>query len=87
LTKLLKGRVDLIIIDQYTAQHLLNTRLPEARPRLDFLKRPLAEKLIPLMFSRRIEGYEQKWRDFERGLKQIQEDGTLRQIQKKHGLD
>lgn len=87
LRKLLKGRVDLIVIDKLTAQYLLNTALPEGERHLEFLNPPLAEKLIHVLFSRQTKDYEKIRNDFHRGLQQIVEDGMMQQILEKHGLD
>jgi ABC-type amino acid transport substrate-binding protein len=87
LRKLLKGRVDLIVIDKLTAKHLLNTTIPEGGRQLEFLNPPLAENLIHVLFSRRTKDYENIRHGFHRGLQQILEDGTIQQILEKHGLD
>lgn len=87
LTKLLRGRVDLIVIDKLTAQYILSTAIPEGNAALEFLDPPIEKKLIHLMFSRNIEGYEQRLQDFHRGLEQVLEDGTVKRILKKHGVD
>ena len=87
LRKLLKGRVDLIVIDKLTAQHLLNTVLPEGRHQLEFITPPLAENFLHVLFSRHTKAYEKIRHDFHQGLQQILEDGTIQKILEKHGLD
>lgn len=87
LRKLLKGRVDLIVIDKLTAKYLINAAIPEGRRQLEFLSPPLAANPLHVLFSRQTKDYERIRHDFHRGLQQILEDGTIQQILEKHGLD
>jgi polar amino acid transport system substrate-binding protein len=87
LKKLLKGRVDLIIIDKFTAQHLLNTHIPEGKALLEFLEPPLDMKSFHLLVSRNIKDSEQTLHDFHRGLQEMVADGTISRILKKHNLE
>jgi len=87
LKKLLKGRVDLIIIDKFTAQHILNTRLPEGKALLEFLEPPLDMKSFHLLVSRNIKDSAQTLHDFHRGLQEMVADGTISRILKKHNLE
>jgi polar amino acid transport system substrate-binding protein len=87
LKKLLKGRVDLIIIDKFTAQHMLNTRIPEGKALLEFLEPPLDIKSFHLLVSRNIKNSEQTLHDFHRGLQEIVADGTISRILQKHNLE
>jgi polar amino acid transport system substrate-binding protein len=87
LKKLLKGRVDLIIIDKFTAQHILNTRMPEGKALLEFLEPPLDMKSFHLLVSRNIKDSEQTLHDFHRGLQEIVADGTISRILKKHNFE
>jgi polar amino acid transport system substrate-binding protein len=87
LKKLLKGRVDLIIIDKFTAQHILNTHMPEGKALLEFLEPPLDMKSFHLLVSRNIKDSEQTLHDFHRGLQEMVADGTISRILKKHNLE
>jgi polar amino acid transport system substrate-binding protein len=87
LRKLLKGRVDLIVIDKLTAQYLLHTAIPEGGRYVEFLHPPLAEKRIHVLFSRQTKDFEKIRHDFDRGLQQILADGMMQQILEKHGFD
>lgn len=87
IRKLLKGRVDLIVIDRFVAHHILHTTLPEGISLLEFVEPPLAVKALHLLFSRAVEGYEQTVKDFHYGLQQISTDGTIQKILQKHGLE
>lgn len=87
LRKLLKGRVDLIVIDKYTAQYILDTRMPEEKALLEFLEPPLAMKSFHLLVSRNIKNSERTLHDFHRGLQEMVADGTMSRILQKHNLD
>ena len=87
LIKLLKGRVDLIVIDKLTAHYLINTMIPEGRRELEFLNPPLAEQHMHVLFSRQTKDYEKIRDDFHQGLQQIVDDGTIQRILEKHGLN
>lgn len=86
LKKLLAERVDLVAIDKFVAQHLLQTSMPEGGELLEPLDPPLAENPIHLIFSRKRDGYERRIRDFNRGLEAIIEDGTVRRILQQYGF-
>ncbi len=88
LKKLLKGRVDLIVIDKFVAiDHLKNTPGIEGDlRRVKFLNPPLSMSPVFVMFSKAIPGYEKKLADFNRGLKAIIDDGTYDTILEKHGF-
>ena len=87
LRKLLRGRVDLVVIDKFTAQHILSTVIPEGVDAIEFLEPHLQEKPLYLAVSRKVKGHQQIVKDFNHGLKQITEDGMIRNIMKKYGFD
>jgi ABC-type amino acid transport substrate-binding protein len=87
LKKLLKGRIDLAVIDKFTAKHILSTTMPEGRKAVEFLEPSLQVKPLYLAVSRKTKGWQQLVKEFNQGLKQITEDGTLRKIMRKHGFD
>ena len=87
LRKLVKGRIDLVVIDKFTAHHILRTTIPESVDTIEFVKPWLQAKPLYLAVSRKIKGHQQIVKDFNHGLKQIAEDGTIRKIMKKHGFD
>lgn len=88
LRKLLGGRVDLIVIDKFTAMyHLKNT--PSVQGDLNnvrFLNPPLEEKPLYIMFSKAVSDYKVKLADFNRGLSEIKADGTYEGILNKYGF-
>jgi len=87
LRKLVKKRVDLIIIDKFTAQYILNTVIPEAKTLLEFLEPPLEVKQFHLLVSKSVAGYQQTLQDFHHNLQQMLEDGTIARILKQHGFE
>ena len=68
LKKLLKKRVDLIVIDAMTATHILRTTMPNELDQLEFLRPTLEEKKIYLLFSKKVTGIEKKLDDINQGL-------------------
>ncbi len=87
LKKLLYNRIDLIVIDKLTAQHIINTTMPERGDELKAMEPPLEEKSLHLLLSREKEGYEHILADFNQALEQLQADGTIKAILKKHGFE
>jgi polar amino acid transport system substrate-binding protein len=88
LKKLLKGRVDIIVIDKFAAIDLL-TNNPDLKATADdiaFLDPPVAVHPIHILISKNAPEFAQKLEAFNRGLKEIIEDGTVEKIIKKHGL-
>jgi len=86
LRKLLKGRIDLVVIDKYTAEHLIKRAIPEGLNQLESLEPYLQVKQLYLAVSRRVSGYQQMLEAFNYGLRQITEDGSIKKIMKKHGF-
>jgi sorbitol/mannitol transport system substrate-binding protein len=86
LLKVFKGRVDVAVIDKYTAADLMVNALPHLIGQLEFVNPPLAEKSFQIAFSRHSPGYRQRVEDFNRGLRAVTADGTLERILYKHGL-
>lgn len=86
LRKLLLGRIDLVLIEKWVAQDLIRTKLPQESEKLEWMEPPLEYRSQHLVFSRKADDYLQKFRDFERGLKQLSKDGGLRVILERHGF-
>jgi polar amino acid transport system substrate-binding protein len=86
LRKLLKGRIDLAVIDRDTAAHLIETRIPGAAGRLVPLDRPLQVKPLYLAVSKNIPGYSTIVADFNRALEEMSSEGLLQAIKERHGI-
>lgn len=87
LSKLLHGRLDAIVIDKYQAIYLLknSSTLPGSVSDVEFLEPPLDKKNIYAMFSKAVPGWEGRLELFNRGLREIEEDGTRDYIMMKFG--
>ncbi|MFO7785349.1 MAG: transporter substrate-binding domain-containing protein [Desulfatiglandales bacterium] len=86
LQKLLKGRIDLAVIDKYTARYLIETRIPQAAGRLLPLDPPLQIKPLYLGVSKKIPGYRTIVADFNRALSEISSEGIVEAIKKRSGI-
>ncbi len=86
LKKLFKEKIDLTIIDQFTAAHILNTSFSQGKGALDFIAPPLQLKTLHVIFSKESKEYEARVAAFNQGLKAIIQDGTLKMIVERHNL-
>lgn len=86
LLKLFKGRIDVVVIDKYTAADLMVNKLPHLIGQLEFMNPPLSEKSFHVAFSKNSPGYQQRLADFNRGLQMVRDDHTLENILYQHGL-
>ena len=78
-------RIDLILIDRYTAKAILETELPEHRDHLEPLE-PAVEKLhLYLLISKKTPDYQRKMADFNKGLERLKAEGGIERIMKAHG--
>ncbi|GAB4279926.1 MAG: transporter substrate-binding domain-containing protein [Deferrisomatales bacterium] len=83
LEKLLRGRVDLIVIDRFVAEYLLGR---EGRlGAVEFVGPPLDRKPLYVMFSRRSPGCDALAEAFDRGLRSMRRDGTLQRMLSRGG--
>ena len=80
LRKLLKGKLDLVVIDKYNASYIFKKSIPMGLVELDYLDPPLQEKGLYLMFSRSVKNYKKIRDDFNRGLSIIKKNGKLEKI-------
>ncbi len=86
LRKLAAGRVDLVVIDKLTAADLMVKRFPQMIGQLEFMEPPLVQKSFRIAFSTHAKDYEKKLSAFNKGLRELTQDGTLQRIMDKHGL-
>ncbi len=87
LKKLLRGRVDLIVGSKAVLQDLVNKKFKDAVGEIEFIEPALQTNKLYTIFSKKIPGYEKKVEGFNKGLKIIQEDGTVKEILKRHGFE
>ena len=84
LLKVLTGRIDLAVIDMYTAQHIIDTSIPQARGKLDFMMPPLDVKPLYVGFSKSRPGYRKNLEAFNQALNKLKQAGVVVQIYTKH---
>ena len=86
IRKLLKKRVDLIVIDEVVGRDLMERHFPDRVDRIEVVAPPLGERALHVCFSRKVPGYEMRARRFNAGLRQMKIDGTLEAIMERHGF-
>jgi ABC-type amino acid transport substrate-binding protein len=86
LMNLVNGQVDLVFIDRYVAKNIIVKKFPWHLADYEFMEPPLANKPLFVGFSKKAAAYEQKLKDFNRGLKIAKEDGVLKRLVSKYGL-
>lgn len=86
IKKLLFERVHLIVADRFVGFYLLNKHMPHMTGRIESLAPPLQEKELYICMSKKTENVNEKVKAFNKGLKEIKEDGTFDKILEKHGF-
>jgi sorbitol/mannitol transport system substrate-binding protein len=86
IDKLAHKRVDLLVIDRFTAADLILKHRPHLVGELSFVPGPPLERDFRVGFSRKRPDHEQVRAAFDRALDQLRSDGTLEQIRALHGL-
>lgn len=85
--KLAKKRIDLTIGSKKVIQNIINTSYPEYKDSIVAIEPAIDSLPLFVAFSKQKDGYEQKVRDFNRGLKMIIKDGTFDAIMKEYGFE
>ncbi len=86
IKKLLKERVDLIVVDKFVGFYLLNKYLPHMLGQIEFMSPPLQDKKLYICMSKKTEKVNEKVKAFNKGLKEIKKDGTFDRIMAKHNF-
>lgn len=87
LRKLLKGEVDLIVIDKLVAQYLIDTKIPEAKGKLAPLEPPLTIHNLFVIFPKSKNPASKKLAtEFNRAFESMDKDGTVKAIMRATGL-
>ncbi len=86
LKKLIGGRIDLIIADQFVGMYLMDKYSLKGRDNIEFMSPPLEIKDLYLCISKKASGANRKLEAFNKGLKEIMTDGTLDKILSIHGF-
>jgi sorbitol/mannitol transport system substrate-binding protein len=86
LDMLQQGRVQLALIDKYSAAELMVSQRAHLIGQLEFMPAPQLQSDFFVCFSKRQKNL-RPWLDaFNQGLAQLQQDGSLEKIMNKHGL-
>lgn len=86
IAKLCNERIDLVLIDRLMAVHLIKKNNKKCKSKVNWMLPALEIKPMHLAISRNAENGLEKINDFNRGLKLIKKDGTLKAILRKHGF-
>lgn len=86
LDMLQQDRVQLALIDKYSAAELMLSQRPQLIGQLEFMKKPQVQSNFYIGFAKRHKNHRQLQEAFNQGLAQLQRDGTLEKIMNKHGL-
>lgn len=86
LRKLLRDRLDLVVIDKLVAQYILKKEMPDQYLMLEFIEPALENKDLYVAFSKQADGYQEKLEAFNKGLNLLKENGQLEAILARHGF-
>ncbi len=86
IKKLLAERVDLIVADKFVGFYLLNKYLPHMFGQIESISPPLQDKKLYLCISKKSDNADLKVKIFNKGLKEMHEDGTFDKILEKYGF-
>jgi polar amino acid transport system substrate-binding protein len=86
LRKLGAGRVDLILIDKGVAQYLLLTAVPELQGKLAWVEPAIEVFPVHVGFVKGGRRHQELLEAFNRGLKEMERDGTLQRLVAQAGL-
>ena len=86
MENLVSGKIDLALIGRHQAEYILKTRFPEHIRDFDFMEPAVEIREHFIAVSRKVEDFDTKVADFNRGLHMIRKDGTLERILLQHGM-
>lgn len=86
LDKLALDRIQLALIDKYTAADLLTGQRPHLIGQFEFMAPPLAQRDFYVAFSVKGTRHRELVAAFNAGLTEMTRDGTLSKIMNRHGL-
>ena len=79
ITKLVQGRIDLAIIDRFQGQYILKSNYKNQSDKFEFMEPPIEIRRQYLVISKKNKNAQKIINDFNLGLKQITNDGSLNQ--------
>lgn len=80
LEKLLRGRLDLAVVDRYTGYQLLARNAPALREQLEFIEPPLEVKSLYVLIPKVRSGGEALAANLDRSLRTLRQSGRLEQL-------
>lgn len=86
ILQLLQGDVQLIVIDKYVAKNIIAKKFPWRTGDIDFMEPPLAVRKLYLTMSKRRDNYQQKLDDFNKGLKILEQEGSIQRLLRVYGF-
>ncbi|MCP4050192.1 MAG: ABC transporter substrate-binding protein, partial [bacterium] len=86
MEKLVQGKIDLALIDKIQAEYLLNKKHADQSDKFVFLEPPIEIKDQHLVISKKTKNAQKIINDFNHGLKIIIDDGTFKDILKRHNF-
>lgn len=87
IVKLANKRIDLTIGSKKGIQNIINTHYPQYKDSIVALTPAVDSMPLFVAFSKQKPGYEQKVKEFNRGLEMIKKDGTFDAIIKEYGFE
>lgn len=85
--KLERGRIDFMSMDERAGWSLIRKTFPADVHRFDTLPKPFTTYPLRMMILKSNPGSKRLLKEFNEGLKRIQDNGTYASILKKHGLN
>ncbi|ABC31084.1 ABC-type amino acid transport/signal transduction systems, periplasmic component/domain [Hahella chejuensis KCTC 2396] len=79
-----RGWIDLVLIDKFMGQYIINTEFPDSAHKFIWLDPPIKVENQYLMFSRKAKNFLKTSQDFNHGLKQLAQEGKIDAIIAKH---
>jgi polar amino acid transport system substrate-binding protein len=86
LKKLIRGRVDLVVMDKYVGQHLVAANIPSAAHKLEFMEPPLEVKDLHVAFSRECVNSQAVADGFDEAVRRMREKGMLSRTMAEYGF-
>ncbi len=86
IKKLIRGRLDLILVDKYLAQYIISTEMIGFSDAVEPIKPVLKKDINYIMFSKKADGVKEKVDAFNKGLEELEKEGTVEEILRKHGF-
>lgn len=86
IKKLMGDRVDLIVLGKFHLLQILNQKFPDWIDKIEIINPPLMINGLFNAISKQNPEHERIVSDFNRGLKEIQDDGMFGRIMKRHGI-